>query len=379
MLNLCRILHWFAKPLRSMEIEDRFGRRHGSPHEFPQARTIWFYRKFWRLSGGFLKHSHYFEHVHRMPGFVPKITFGMEPANELQNQQRQRLWPAGESGIVPRWKPKCRDVLFLNQADWSYVDQLELRSLDIPRINIIQGFGHVDKSRKTYQYLARKAIRICVSEEVADAICATGQPTGPVLTIPNGTDVRPFGSTGDALPIGYETRRQPITVIGYKSPELAGAFSRQLNSACIEHLLISQFIDRDAFLSLLDDSRIVVCLPREREGFYLPALEAMASGCLVVTVDSVGNRGFCLHEENCLIANRDSEALFRMTKRALTMSGGELGRFHQRAKATAAQHSLETERQKFHVILNNIDRLWAADEAELSSLRSVMPSLRMPI
>ena len=28
----------------------------------------------------------------------------------------------------------------------------------------------------------------------------------------------------------------------------------------------------------------------------------MASGCLTVTLDCVGNRGFCRHDENCLIA-----------------------------------------------------------------------------
>ena len=99
-----------------------------------QARTVWFYRDYVRLTGGHLKHSHYFDHVLRMPGFAPRITFSGEPSN---------------------------------------------------------------------------------------------------------------------------------------------------------------------------------CLPRAEEGFYLPALEAMASGCLVVTLDCIGNRGFRRHDDNCLVAESSPESLFQ--------------------------------------------------------------------
>ena len=41
------------------------------------------------------------------------------------------------------------------------------------------------------------------------------------------------------------------------------------------------------------------------EGFCLPLLEAMAAGTPVVSTDAHGNRDFCRHEENCLIADAD--------------------------------------------------------------------------
>jgi glycosyltransferase involved in cell wall biosynthesis len=46
------------------------------------------------------------------------------------------------------------------------------------------------------------------------------------------------------------------------------------------------------------------------EGFCLPALEAMATGCAVVCTDAHGNRDFCTDDENCLMppANRRSVA-----------------------------------------------------------------------
>ena len=168
----------------------------------------------------------------------------------------------------------------------------------------------------------------------------------------------PFEPAGEGSPAGYDKRRLAVTIVGYKSPDLALGLSERLDAERIDHLLVMKFLDRSAFLALLAESRVAVCLPYAEEGFYLPAIEAMASGCLVVTLDCIGNRGFCRHEDNCLIAERSSESLFKVTKRALAMSAPERGRLHWQAHNTVAEHSLEAERQRFHAILGDIDRLW---------------------
>ena len=150
-------------------------------------------------------------------------------------------------------------------------------------------------------------IRICVSQEVADAISATGRTRGPVLTIPNGIDVTPVAPAGEVSPAVYGARRRPLTIVGYKRPDLARDLSGRLDAKRREHLLLTEFRERSTFLALLTQSRVAVCLPYEQVGFYLPALEAMASGCIVVTLDCIGNRGFCRHDENCLIAGPDPD------------------------------------------------------------------------
>ena len=340
------------------------------------ARTVWFYRDFVRLNGGFLKHSHYFANVRSMPGFVPRITFSRPPSNESQARERQRLWPAADGALAERWEPGHRDLLFLAGVDWGYVDRMGLDSLDIPRINLIQGVRHADKERKGYRDLPRRAIRICVSQEVADAICATGRTNGPVLTIPNGIDVMPFepSRNGSGSPVGFEERRRSVAIVGYKSPDLARRLSEKLSAAGIEHSLFSEFLERSAFLALLGESRIVACLPFEREGFYLPALEAMASGCLVVTLDCIGNRSFCGHEENCLIAEPSPGSLSAAVTRALGMRSPERGRMHRQARETAARHSLEVERASFHAVLGDVDRLWR--DATATSVAVPSPSKR---
>jgi glycosyltransferase involved in cell wall biosynthesis len=53
------------------------------------------------------------------------------------------------------------------------------------------------------------------------------------------------------------------------------------------------------------------------EGFCLPLLEAMAAGTPVVSTDAHGNRDFCRHEENCLIADPDPESVSAALARIL--------------------------------------------------------------
>lgn len=327
-----------------------------------RVRTVWFYREYeGRLTGGHLKHSHYFDHVLRTPGFTPKITFGGEPQNESHIHERRRLWPAGGDSAAARWEPGRRDVLFLAGVDWRYLAESGLESLPNPRINLIQHVRHAHEGTELHRYLAEKAIRICVSREVADAISATGRTKGPILTIPNGIDVAPAGRAAGSFAAAIRARPRPITIVGYKRPDLARTLSRRLDEEHIAHPPATEFLERRRFLDLLAESQVAVCLPHAEEGFYLPALEAMAAGCLVVTLDCIGNRGFCSHGGNCLIAEPGLESLCSAVKNVLDMPAPECERLLRGARDTAAGHSLDAERKRFQTILADVDRLWRMD------------------
>ena len=343
-----------------------------------QVRTVWFYRDYAGLTGGQVKHSHYFGHVLRMPGFAPKITFRGEPSNESHALERRQLWPAGDEGAAARWEPGRGDVLFLAGVDWRYLTESGLESLPNPRINLIQHVRHAYEGTELHRYLAHRAIRICVSREVADAISATGRVRGPILTIPNGIDVTPAGPAGEGLAAAHRARPRPITIVGYKRPDLARALSRRLDEERIAHPPVTEFLDRRRFLDRLAESRIAVCLPRAEEGFYLPALEAMAAGCLVVTLDCIGNRGFCHHGENCLIAEPGLDSLLDATKRALDLPAPEREGLLRRARDTAAGHSLDTERARFHAVLGDVDRLWRMDAQDVEDRAAVPSGLSRP-
>jgi glycosyltransferase involved in cell wall biosynthesis len=53
------------------------------------------------------------------------------------------------------------------------------------------------------------------------------------------------------------------------------------------------------------------------EGFALPPLEAMATGCAVVCTDAHGNRDFCVDGENCLMPAPETDAVAEALARLL--------------------------------------------------------------
>ena len=319
-------------------------------------RTVWFHREYTRLYGGHVKHSHYFGHVTRMPGFTPRVTFSGEPATQALARQRLELWPPGDEGAAMRWAPGEDDVLFVAGVDWRYLADGSFDALPNPRVNLIQHVRHAHEGSELYGYLAYKAVRICVSQEVADAISATGRVNGPVLAIPNGIEALAAGQFGGAS----ESERRPVVIAGYKEPALARKLAGCLEERGVAHLLLTDFLERAEFLEMLAGSRIAVCLPRAEEGFYLPALEAMALGCIVVTLDCIGNRGFCHDGENCFIAEPTAESLASATVRALRLWSGDRMELLRRAVATARAHTLDAERKRFHAVLADIDRIWGS-------------------
>ena len=316
-------------------------------------RTVWFHREYTRLYGGHLKHSHYFDHVGRTPGHVPRITFTGDPPTAELDRERQGLWPPGTGGAAPRWAPGKEDLFFLAGTDWRYLLAGGFESLPNPRINLVQHVRHAHAGTELHGYLAHRAVRICVSEEVADALLATGRVNGPLVTIPNGIEdpraLRP-GTGG--------VRARPVFIAGDKQPDLGRALADRLTSMGVNHLLSVEHRARDEFLDLLAGSRVSVCLPNPQEGFYLPALEAMALGCIPVTLDCVGNRSFCRHDENCLIAERTADSLAAAVAGALSLSDRQRRRLLRRARKTVREHSLKAERKKFHAVLREIDRMW---------------------
>ena len=319
-------------------------------------RTVWFHRDYFVFTGGHLKHSHYVGHVASMSKFTPRIAFGNEHAIDERAEERQQLWPSGTVEHVSDWAPEDRDILFVAGKDWRYLLAGGFDQMPIPIINFVQGIRHANADTELYSYLSRKAIRVCVSQEVANAIIATGRTNGPVLAIPNGTDVDPDLTSVGSLGV----RNTCVLVSGYKRPALAKRLFGLLTGRGIQCLSLTQLCSRSEFLEQLAGSRVVVCLPLKEEGFYLPALEAMAKGCLVVTLDCIGNRAFCRHEDNCMIAEPNAESLFATTQRILNLPVERKERLVNQAVSTARLHSLDAERTLFQALLADIDRIWAS-------------------
>jgi hypothetical protein len=310
------------------------------------ARVL-FYRNYDRFSGGHLKVWHYFNHVRQTPGFEPYVRFGRHYRWDDTNP----WWVVPECRVGRRFRP---DVRFLAGLDWEFISERQRGKPELPVLNLIQHTRHGDPSDRRFAFLSHPAIRICVSEDVATAIQATGRVAGPVITIPNGID-------GAELPaiIPPATRPIDLLIAALKQPELGLRLYEQLALPGIKTRLLTEPIPRAEFLAVLAASRVAVLLPHPNEGFFLPALEAMALDTLVICPDCVGNRSFCKDLRTGWHPAYRAETLIEATKTALTVSDNEAEAFRRAARAEVSSHGLAEERRRFSQVLTDIKRLWA--------------------
>jgi len=94
------------------------------------------------------------------------------------------------------------------------------------------------------------------------------------------------------------------------------------------------------------------------EGFYLPALEGMAAGTIVVCPDCLGNRGYCEDKVNCCRPRYSVDEIVSAAHAASEQSENARARMLANATATVGKHSLEGERKSFTEILEHVDQLW---------------------
>jgi hypothetical protein len=302
-------------------------------------RTLAFYRDFQAFSGGHLKVWDYFCHTLASHSFTPTIYFTATSQMNLSNP-----WVAAGEQIQSRWEPHKADALFLGGLDWLAVPE----DCATPVVNLVQGVRHANPADPRYKFLQRRAFRICVSKEVELAIMATGKVNGPVITIPAGLDI-------DRLPQPSRQRDIALLIAGLKQPTLARKLSDELAERGIATTSLTNPLPRPEFLGLLGRAQITVFLPYEKEGFYLPALEGMAMGSLVVCPDCVGNRQFCFHEENCLRPDYNMASISFSCQEALrriaTASAMEIvAKGLQQAQA----HSLTRERCLLLEVFNSV-------------------------
>jgi hypothetical protein len=305
--------------------------------------TVAFFRDFRGFTGGHLKVWDYFNHVRSLPGYRATVLFS--PSSTMSGEN-----PWAREPLFPTARP---DILFLAGLDWRAVPDDAVQ--DTPVVNLVQGLKHARSDNPRYLYLGRRAIRICVSTTVADAILATGRVRGPVITIPAGLDL-------DALPpaLPDDQRDIDVVIVGVKQPRLARSIAKHLQRAgIVSTYLVEEQLERAALLALMRRAVVAVTLPHRSEGFYLPPLEAMALRTLVVCPDCGGNSGHCQPGENCLPVGWSAGDIVGAVSRALNASETDRVRLLANGVRTAVVHGLEGERRMFACVLNQLPELWA--------------------
>ena len=311
-----------------------------------------FYRDFKRFTGGDLKVWDYFNHVRSSERHRALVRFTADSTWDPTNP-----WTAAREHVIGEDEDVDFDVLFLSGIDWRGMIPIEQRDeYRRPIINLVQHVWHAcpNDPLNRHRFLPHKAIRICVSPQIDKAIVATGQVRGPVFMIPNGIDLEALSSMADA-----PARDIDVLVAANKRPDLGRAVATRLRSEGRIVELVDQRIPRWELIRLMSRARVSVLVPNPKEGFYLPALEAMAVGTVVVCPDCIGNRSFCRPGENCFRPEHDEDAIVAAAETALQEESG-LDELRVRALATARSHDIAGERAAFLDILDGAEELWAS-------------------
>jgi glycosyltransferase involved in cell wall biosynthesis len=312
------------------------------------VRLVLFHRKYRRLHGGHLKVWHYFNHVLAAPGFDARIHFDVSSSWDDTNP-----WTQTPDRVVEAVDGLNPDALFVAGRDWQRLDAYGLLNRGIPILNFIQHVRHAADWSIQSDFLNRKAIRLCVSQQVADEVEAAGS-NGPIVVIPNGVDVPIVDSDAPGA------RPVDLFIAGLKQPVLASRAAQQLAAPGRSIQVHTEHVSRDDFLDAMRRARVTLFFPNEEEGFYLPALEGMALGTIVVCPDCVGNRSFCLPGVNAFRPAFRFNDMLQDTEAALKLEKPAAEALRRGAAETARKHSPDLERERFHQVLANLDALWAS-------------------
>lgn len=293
-------------------------------------------------SGGALKLRHYFDHVvaselaERVRLYMPEDTKWGD----------DNPWHAHRARVSDSIDWASAAVVVISGWGWDrFIPRRFHEAPPFRTIYLVQSFDRIDPDDSQFRHLANPATRICVSVPLGDELQRTSIVNGPVHTIPAG--IEPIGSDVVGM------RDPGVLIVGYKRPDIAESVARALAATGLQVELMMETIPREAFLRALGRARTVVCLPAPVEGFYLPALEAMAAGALTVCPNVRGN-DYCVDGVNCLKPPYRVEALVGAAKAAETMPATRIADIRERARITVSDHDLAKERSRFQGLLREI-------------------------
>lgn len=328
----------------------------------PKTRRVLFHRS-WTApnggsSGGQMKVRDAFEHIRHSPVFEPAVYFG---PGTIWHDYPGNVWLPYRQTALKEWAIHPTDVLFFSGMDWEILPPDQRREPPVPVVHIAQP-RHTRPEDKRRGFLAHPAIRIAKSQAGKQILEEHGV-NGPVYLIPDAIDL-------GQLPEGPGTPDLDILIVGLKNPSLAEALYRQLRRYARWHLkrwkiglqVPPALPTRQDFLQLVSRARIVAYLPLPEaqgyEGFYLPALEGMAMGKLVICPYAIGNSDFCLPGRTCLQPRYAQEDLFRSILEALMMPAARQRAFIEAGRAISQNHTLEKERDAILHLIHHADAIW---------------------
>ena len=149
--------------------------------------------------------------------------------------------------------------------------------------------------------LSRPMARIMTNDVVLEAVKPYLNPSSITEVIQLGNDSDFFakersGGLGSPIKVGYTTWKSGV------GDEVATLLA---GSPEFEFRAIRDPVGWAELRELYHWSDVFLATPLVEEGFYMPGLEAMAAGAVVISSDAGGNRAYCHFGENCIEVGMD--------------------------------------------------------------------------
>jgi hypothetical protein len=311
-----------------------------------------------RPAGGIVKCFDYVSHA-RSLGLEVSVYCDQPPeqATELRNGPDRFAEILETVPFRPRARlPSGPDELYFFSlpSDFRLIEPLLRRGIPTRNIiHIIQGTRHAEAAFQdgyALRLLTRPMSRIMINQRVLDAV-------GRFLNARSYSRVIPLAHDGSYFHGRREGPGAPLRV-GYMTwkSDLGDRLARRLagDARFAFHALRgpATWPELRRFYHGLD---VLLCAPGPQEGFYLPGLEAMAAGCVVVIPDVGGNMAYCRFDENCLgYAWDDPASAAAALARVAAMGEAERERLLARADETWRAHDLDDERRLFGTFLEDL-------------------------
>ncbi|CAN5193300.1 hypothetical protein BH20ACT9_BH20ACT9_14580 [soil metagenome] len=247
------------------------------------------------------------------------------------------------------------DVVFFSWP--THYEQIAARlppTVDPQRvIHVVQNVRHANPEwidGYALRLLTRPMTRVVVNDRVLEAVDPHLNRSCPTHLIPLGHRVEYFARSrspglGRPLRVGYTTWKSDV------GDRVAGALS---GDPGFRFRAIRRTVAWPQLRELYHWCDVFLGAPGPEEGHYLPGLEAMAAGAVVLVPDVGGNLVYCRFGENCLRVPFDDAGAYVDTLRRLAARPEEADRLRDAGYEEVTHHTLAHERQAFAGVLDEV-------------------------
>jgi hypothetical protein len=315
-------------------------------------KTVLFYQHFGKkgvVRGAHHKTFDFFNHIKSFADYKPLIYF-----------DEDSIWDENLPwfncfDIMPTLKDlKVKpDILFLNSGkDWIKYSEHKTISDTTPIISPVNNFRAVNPGHRSYEFLSRKAIRLCPSKELYDATNDHPDVNGKTIYLPNGVGI--FEEAENLK----NDKKYDILIVGNKNPIMARELLSEIKHLNVNIEVIDSWISKKEFQIKLAQSHMSVHLPKKIEEHYIPGVEAMMLDSLVIIPDCIGNRSYSKHNETCYISEYNIESMAKTIYSMIDISENLKKQLLKNAKKESKLFTLENERDVILRALKMTTKMW---------------------